>query len=200
MAKAIHLATQQNYYFHVPEFDITEDQRNILIDRFKKDHYEKSEGEWFEQLDGEQSQTFLYYPSGISVVKDIFNEEKIKQLINLCKQGKHGDNQQQEPFDYLYCQGPVKKHTDELRSAVLTIPLILNNETSLEFWDDDGKIVKNTLTYNYKTFIFDSKTRHSVNYKGNIPKPRLFWQGSIFDIIGDYKTIKSLYDQNKLFT
>ena len=60
MAQLRHLATQKNFYFHVPEFDVTEEQRNILIDRFKKDYFSKSEGKWYSQLDGNRSQTFLY--------------------------------------------------------------------------------------------------------------------------------------------
>lgn len=186
---------QGTYYFHVPELDITEQKRKTLVDRFKIYQKFNKGGDWYENADGTTSQTFNYYPSGESTLQNIFDQKQIKQIKELCK-SVPGDPQTTEPFDFLHCQGEVFKHKDELRSVVITVPLLLDNDHGLQFWNDDGTEMIDYLQYDYKTYIFNSKILHGVNTS---VEPRLFWQASIFDQVADFNTIRKMYDAGQLF-
>lgn len=186
---------QGTHYFHVPELDITEQKRKTLVERFRIYQKFNRGGDWYENANGTTSKTFNYYPSGESTLKNIFNDEQVRHMRDICK-SVPGDPQTTEPFDFLHCQGEVFKHKDELRSAVITVPLLLDNDHGLQFWNDEGTEMIDYLQYDYKTYIFNSKILHGVNTS---VEPRLFWQGSVFDQVASFEHIRKQYESGQLF-
>lgn len=181
-------------YFHVPELDIDDKQRNHLVNKFLELTKQNGGEEQFTREDGTASPSYNYCPSGTSVIEDIFQEKKINDLKKICK-SIPGNKETDEPFDFLHSQGSVVKHKDKLRSVFITIPLQLNEKRVLKFWNDEGTEMIDQLKYDYKTYIVNAHTQHSVETS----ERSLFWQGSIFEEFYNFDQIKEMYENEKLF-
>tara|TARA_B100000029_G_scaffold504175_1_gene582548 strand:+ start:528 stop:1133 length:606 start_codon:yes stop_codon:yes gene_type:complete len=196
------------HIFHVPELDLNDQQRSIIAERYYK-LKEANPGVGFVSVDRPEGgnnpgniattsssgePVFKYITSGISLLDGVYSKKQIQQIKNLCPP-KEGMNDE-EPFDFLETHGKVLPHIDDMRQAVLTVPIIEKGHT-LEFYPgigDDVSEILEEMTYNNRTFIFNSKINHGVRTSESM---RLFWQGSIFK--KTFSTIKEEYNQGKLF-
>ncbi len=178
----------KDYYFHIPELDLNEEQRSILYKKyllFKITHK------------GYNPHTYNYlktFHTDIDVLKGIYSEKILSQIKKLC-QGLPDDKfNRSTSYEFLKTEGKVDIHRDPVRLAVLTIPLLNKDNNKLEYWNEEETKIVKELDYGYKTYIMRTKIPHSVSTS---KKPRVFWQGSIF--IRDYDQLQKDYRQGKIF-
>lgn len=178
----------KDYFFHIPELDLNEEQRSILYKRYLVSKITHK---------GYNSYTYDYlktFHTDIDILKGIYSEKILGQIAKLCEGYPDDRFNRSSSYEFLKTEGKVDIHRDPVRLAVLTIPLLNKGNNKLEFWNEkETKIVKE-LEYGYKTYIMRTKIPHSVS---SSKKPRVFWQGSIFT--RDYNQVQKDYRQDKIF-
>jgi len=178
----------KDYFFHIPELDLNEEQRSILYKRYLLSKITHK---------GYNDHTHQYlktFHTNIDVLKDIYSKEIIQQIEHLCKGLPTDKFNRDTSYEFLKTEGEVKLHRDPVRLAVLVIPLLNKDNNKLEFWNEEETKIVKELDYGTKTYIMRTRVPHSVSTS---KKPRVFWQGSIF--IRDYDQLQKDYRQGKIF-
>ena len=130
----------------------------------------------------------------LDVLKQIYSDEIIQQIQELCKEPPIDKFNRSTSFEFLKTQGKVEIHRDPVRLAVLVIPLLNKDNNKLEFWNEEQTKIIKELNYGTKTYIMRTRVPHSVSTS---KKPRVFWQGSIFT--RDFDEVLKEYSQGRLF-
>ena len=178
----------KEYFFHIPELDLDNNQRNIL---YKKYLVSKITHKGYNKHTHQYLKTFH---TEIDILKDIYSDEVIKQIQHLCKGLPTDKFDRDTSYEFLKTEGKVEIHRDPVRLAVLVIPLINKDNNKLEFWNEEETKVVDELDYGTKTYIMRTRVPHSVSTS---KKPRVFWQGSIFT--RDFDEVLKDYRQGRLF-
>ncbi len=178
----------KEYFFHIPELDLDEDKRDFL---YKKYLVSKITHKGYNNHTHQYLKTFH---TDIDVLKDIYSNEVIQQIEDLCKGLPTDKFNRDTSYEFLKTEGEVELHIDPVRLAVLVIPLLNKDNNKLEFWNEEQTKIVDELDYGTKTYIMRTRVPHSVSTS---KKPRVFWQGSIFT--REFDEVLEDYRQGRLF-
>tara|TARA_Y100000593_G_scaffold84229_1_gene159396 strand:- start:34 stop:579 length:546 start_codon:yes stop_codon:yes gene_type:complete len=178
----------KDYFFHIPELDLDDEKRDIL---YKKYLVSKITHKGYNRHTHQYLKTFH---TEVDVLKQIYSDEIIQQIQELCKEPPIDKFNRGTSFEFLKTQGKVEIHRDPVRLAVLVIPLLNKDNNKLEFWNEEQTKIIKELNYGTKTYIMRTRVPHSVSTS---KKPRVFWQGSIFT--RDFDEVLKEYSQGRLF-
>ena len=178
----------EDYYFHIPQLDLTEQQRSTLYKRYL---VSKITHKGYNRHTYEYLKTFH---TDIDILKEIYPKKILDQIEKICEGLPDDKFNRSTSYEFLKTEGKVEIHRDPVRLAVLVIPLLNKDNNKLEFWNEEQTEIVDKLEYGTKTYIMRTRVPHSVSTS---KKPRVFWQGSIFT--RDFNKIQKDYLQGKIF-
>jgi hypothetical protein len=163
------------YFFHTPELDLDDDQRDLLRQRYNA---QADKGYMF------KSDDLTCYYTNPEMLVGIYPDHIVNEIA-----------EKFTGYEFLVNDGEVDVHRDRIRFASLAIPIYNDDELELEFWDEERKGVIERLDYGHKTWIMRTQTPHGVSDKAT--KPRAFWQASLHG--QSFDDIMHQYHEGKLF-
>ena len=194
-------------YFHVPELDLTSEQRSNLLKKFllKKDNELKGYSVDFKRNTNDshvqeitQKSVLLTYYTDIDFISEFFSNDLLEHIKSI---SLNPPSMVSSPDEFFQNVGHLNKHSDKVRETAIIIPITDPSEIKLdpdcnkiEWWDKEGTEIIDTLDYGFKTWILNVKCPHSML---TASRTRVSFQISIFDYT--FKEIKEMYDSGKLF-
>ena len=94
----------KEYFFHIPELDLDDNQRNIL---YKKYLVSKITHKGYNKHTHQYLKTFH---TEIDILKDIYSDEVIKQIQHLCKGLPTDKFDRDTSYEFLKTEGKVEIH------------------------------------------------------------------------------------------
>lgn len=158
------------YFFHIPELDLTVDQRIILKEKYLN---QVEKGYMF------KSDDLTCYYTNPEMLIGIYPDHIVNEIA-----------EKFTGYEFLTNDGEVNVHRDRIRFAALTIPIFNDDRLNIEFWDEERNGVVERLDYGTKSWIMRTQVPHGV--PGKAKHPRVFWQASLHgkqfdDILYDYE-------------
>ena len=181
-------------YFHVPELDLTKEQRSKLFNKFKS----KRNTELF-RLKFEKREKLIYnlstYYANINFISEFFTDNLLNDIKTISSEFDPNDKWgKTSSYEFMQTTGPIEKHCDKVRHATIIIPLYDPECNKLEWWNKKETKIIDTLDYKFKTWILNVKRPHSML---TASKTRISFQASIYGHTFD--EVKKMYDSGKLF-
>ena len=181
-------------YFHVPELDLTNEQRSKLTSKLQS----TSDTE-ISKLTSEQSQALINNLStsyaNLDFISEFFDENILNDIELVASYYDPNDWwTKTSSYEFVQSSGPIERHRDVVRHATILFPVHDPEQCKMEWWNQEETAIVDTLNYDYKTWILNIKSPHSMS---TAYKPRINFQASIYGYTFD--EVKKMYESGKIF-